>query len=65
MMQENMAIREAIKKAGVRQWRVAEMYGICEGNFSRLLRKKLDENTTKRIFSIIQELKNAELEEST
>jgi len=61
MIQKNMDIRGAIKKAGVRQWRVAEAYGLCEGNFSRLLRKELDKETKKHIYSIIQELQKSEL----
>ena len=59
MTQKNLDIKAAIIKAGVRQWRVAQMYGICEGNFCRLLRKELDGPVKKRIFTIIKELKEA------
>lgn len=63
MLIKNQDIRQAAKMAGVRLWEIGDrMGGISDANFSRLLRKELDENTKKRIFSIIQELEKAELE---
>lgn len=64
MKTNNADVREAIHKAGLRQWQVAMSFGIHEGNFSRMLRKELDEKTKKQIFSIIDTLqKEAELEQ--
>lgn len=58
MIQKNLDIRQAAKNAGVRLWMVGEQLGgMSDANFSRLLRKELDESTKKRIFSIIETLK--------
>ena len=62
MIQANQDIRQGIKVAGIRQWQVADAYGLNEQNFSRLLRKELASETKERIFTIIQALKNTELE---
>ncbi|HWQ40557.1 MAG TPA: hypothetical protein VN456_00805 [Desulfosporosinus sp.] len=64
MVIKNQEIRLAIVSAGLKQWQVAEAYGIHEGNFSRLLRKELNENEKNRVFSIIQALKNVEIKQS-
>lgn len=60
----NSDVREAIHKAGLRQWEVAMSFGIHEGNFSRLLRKELDKQTKQRIFSIIDALQKSETEQA-
>ncbi|GGF24271.1 hypothetical protein GCM10010954_23940 [Halobacillus andaensis] len=54
---KNKDIREAISKAGLRHWQVAEAYGIHEGNFSRLLRKELSPDQKEKVFLVIQKLK--------
>ncbi|UII56240.1 helix-turn-helix domain-containing protein [Cytobacillus spongiae] len=54
---KNPDIKEAIKKAGLKQWEVAEEYGLHEGNFSRLLRRELPKSEKQKIFHIINELK--------
>lgn len=56
---QNKDIRSAMAEAGVKQWQVAEVYGLHEGNFSRLLRKELVITDKKRILRIIDELKGA------
>ena len=38
---ENQDIREAISAADLKQWEAAELLGICEGTFSRWLRREL------------------------
>lgn len=57
---QNKDIRFAIAEAGIKQWQVAEVYGLHEGNFSRLLRKELDITDKKRILMIIDKLKGAD-----
>ncbi|MGJ9384162.1 hypothetical protein [Salipaludibacillus sp. CF4.18] len=42
-------IKEFIKSKGLKQWHVAEFYGISEGNFSRLLRKDPPKDVINRI----------------
>ena len=56
IVQENRDIRKAMRIAGVSQWRVAERYGLCEANFSRLLRRELPEDKKQKILGIIAEL---------
>jgi len=57
MVLKNLEIRQDIQQSGLKQWKVAERFGIHEGNFSRMLRKELDATTKARIFAIIEELK--------
>ena len=52
----NLEIRTAAQKAGVRLWQIAEAYGVNDGNFSRKLRKELSMEETKKIMDIIQKL---------
>lgn len=56
MKQKNLDVRSAIKSSGLHQWKVAELYGINEGNFSRLLRKELSESVKTELFNIIDKL---------
>jgi len=52
----NQDIREAVRQAGLYLWQVAEMYGVNDSNFSRLLRRELDADTKAKIYNIIAEL---------
>jgi predicted XRE-type DNA-binding protein len=56
MMQANQEIRQRIKASGIRQWRVSDVYGIHEQNFSRMLRRELAPGTRERILIIIDQL---------
>lgn len=53
----NLEVREAIKAAGLKQWQVAEGYGLHEGNFSRLFRKELSETEKQKIMEVIEKVK--------
>lgn len=53
MEQANKDIRNEAKEAGVRLWEIAEVYGINDGNFSRLLRRELSEDKKNDIRKII------------
>ncbi|HEU5139102.1 MAG TPA: hypothetical protein VFT51_03955 [Bacillales bacterium] len=57
-MQNNQDVREAIREAGLKQWQVADAYGLNEGNFSRRLRKELPLGEKQKIFAVIDEMKN-------
>ena len=57
MKKSNQDIREAIKNSGVKYWQVAERFGVCDGNFSRKLRKEMPKEEKERIYTIIQNLK--------
>ncbi|MEL3973045.1 hypothetical protein AAEO50_12235 [Rossellomorea oryzaecorticis] len=54
---KNQDVRQAIQEAGLKQWQVAEAYGLHEGNFSRLLRKELSLEKKAKIFKAINQLK--------
>lgn len=53
----NQDIRDAIKNANLKYWQVADMYGITDGNFSKLLRKELPTEKKEKIMNIIEKLK--------
>ena len=57
---ENLNIRQKIKEAGLKQWEVAEAYGISEGNFSRLMRRELSPERRQRVLDAIARLKEGE-----
>lgn len=56
-MANNKDIRNAIKEAKLKQWQVADMYGLSEGNFSRMLRKELSRKKKEEIFTAIEKAK--------
>lgn len=51
---ENQDIRAAISSAGLKQWEAAELLGICEGTFSRWLRRELPAEKKKMILERIR-----------
>ncbi len=52
----NLEIREAAKKAGIRLYEIAAVYGVNDGNFSRKLRWELPEAEKSKIMQIIDTL---------
>lgn len=52
----NDDLRKALKEADVFYWQVADVYGLSDTNFSKLLRKELPKNKKARIFKIVEEL---------
>jgi predicted XRE-type DNA-binding protein len=54
---KNEDIRIAIKEAGLKQWQVADVYGLSEGNFSRLLRKELHPEKKEQVLGAIEKTK--------
>lgn len=55
-MKVNADIRSAISAAGLKQWQIAEAYGITDSNFSRILRTELPDSKKKIILRIISDL---------
>lgn len=51
---ENMAIRIAMTKCGMKQWQLAKLLNISESALSRLLRAELPEEKQKDIVAMIQ-----------
>ncbi|MDG0059157.1 hypothetical protein [Priestia sp. P5] len=56
-MENNKDVRNAIKEAKLKQWQVADIYGLSEGNFSRMLRKELPKKKKEEIFTAIEKAK--------
>ncbi|MEH6917499.1 hypothetical protein V7Y60_25815 [Priestia megaterium] len=56
-MENNKDVRNAIKEAKLKQWQVADIYGLSEGNFSRMLRKELSKEKKKELFTFIEKAK--------
>lgn len=52
----NADIRKYAKEKRVNLWQIANVLGIQDTTFSKKLRFELDEESRKRIFSIIDEL---------
>ena len=57
---KNLEIRDAIKKHNLKYWQIANELGMTDGNFSRLLRKELDDYYKQKIMNIIKNLKESE-----
>lgn len=49
-------IKSMILESGVKLWEVAELWGCCDSNFSRRLRKPFNDNEVNRIKEIIRKL---------
>lgn len=57
MVQANKDIRKFITDSGLRQWQVAEAYGLSDTRFSVILRHELSDDKKKAILEAIKELK--------
>ena len=53
-------VKKLILSERVKCWQVAELWGLCDGTFSRRLRKPFNDNEVKRIKEIIAEIKAKE-----
>jgi hypothetical protein len=60
---ENKEIKDAIKTAGIKQWEVADRYGLGETTFCRMLRKEVSTEKKERIMAIIKEFQSEEVTE--
>ena len=56
----NMDLRDYAKSKGVKLWQIAEKLNINDGNFSRKLRKELQDQEKKKIIMIVDEVANSE-----
>lgn len=57
MNKNNENIKRKIKEEGIRQWQVADCYGLSEGNFSRLLRKCVSKEVELKVLESIEQAK--------
>ena len=53
---KNLDIRDYARIKDIKLWQIAEELGICDSNFSRLLRRELTEDKKKEIFAIIDRI---------
>ncbi len=51
---KNKLIKDALFKANMKQWQLAELMGISEGHLSRKLRHELPKEEQKQIISLIK-----------
>ena len=60
MNRANEDIRTAAKKANIPLWKIADRYGMNDGNFTRIMRKELSKEKKEHIFAIIKEITTEE-----
>ena len=53
---KNTEVREYARNNGVRLWQIAERMGLCDGNFSRKLRKEFSAEEKALVIAIIDDL---------
>lgn len=53
----NIEIRTAIKESGFKHWQIANMIGVADTTFCRMLRRELSENKKQEILTAIQTAK--------
>lgn len=53
----NLDIRKAIEMNNFKYWQVANKLGMTDGNFSRMLRIELTDESKDRVLNAINELK--------
>ena len=54
----NKDVREAAKNANIKLWEIAERFGCNDGNFSRKMRRELNQEDKEKVFQIIEEIEN-------
>ena len=53
-MMNNIEIREAIKESDFKHWQIADMIGIADTTFCRMLRRELPEDKKQEILTAMQ-----------
>lgn len=56
-MMNNIEIREAIKESGFKHWQIADIIGVADTTFCRMLRRELPESKKQEILTAIQRAK--------
>jgi predicted XRE-type DNA-binding protein len=51
----NKQLKKKIKSCGYHQWEIAELLGISESHFCKLLRKELDDDLKQEIEKILKQ----------
>lgn len=53
-MMNNIEIRKAIKESGFKHWQIADMIGVADTTFCRMLRRELPEDKKQEILMAMQ-----------
>lgn len=53
-MMNNIELREFIKKSDLKHWQVAEIIGVADTTFCRMLRRELPESKKQEILTAIR-----------
>lgn len=53
-MMNNIEIRETIKESGFKHWQIADMIGVADTTFCRMLRRELPEDKKREILTAMQ-----------
>ncbi|PFR94850.1 hypothetical protein [Priestia megaterium] len=61
-MKRNQDIKNAIKNAGLSNWKVAESLGVHENTFYRMLRYELSQEYQEKIMKIIEGVRSTQNE---
>lgn len=54
-IKRNIEIREAMRKASLPQWKLAELMGVCENTVNRWLRTELPADKKKQMLQVIED----------
>lgn len=57
---KNNDIRQKAQKGNIKLWEIADILGVTDSTFSKMLRKELSAEQKEKIFSIISALKQEE-----
>lgn len=57
MEKANALIRSRIESAGLRYWQVADVLGMHDSNFSRMLRRELNPESMQLVLAAIEKAK--------
>jgi predicted XRE-type DNA-binding protein len=60
MIEQNVAIKNAISKAGLKKYEIAHAIGVTDAWFSKMLRFELPAEKKTQIFNAIEQLKESE-----
>ena len=64
MKKANEDIRMMLEKSGVRQWELAEAYGLSDARFCVRMRKEFPEDEKLRLYALIQQIADRKEAES-
>jgi hypothetical protein len=61
---KNADVRDAVNRAGLRLWEIAEQLKVSDANFSRMMRHEFAPEMKERILSIISALTQEQVQQA-